>query len=71
MIDVTDPSVTDIGGQSVEELRDMINDDIGFAHNRTQIQSDLLSDRIFAHEESLEDLKVVNQKSKKSKVNVE
>ena len=65
MLDVSDPTITDIGGQSVEELRDMFPSDIEFAHNRTQLQSDLLSDRIFAHEESLEDLKVVDQKPKK------
>ena len=65
MLDVTDPSITDVGGQSVEELRDMFPSDIEFAHNRTQLQSDLLSDRIFAHEESLEELKVENENSKK------
>ena len=37
MLDVTDPSITDVGGQSVEELRDMFPSDIEFAHNRTQL----------------------------------
>ena len=64
MIDVSDPTITDIGGQSVEELRDMSPTDIGFGRNRAHLQSDLLSDRIFAHEESLEDLKVEKQNSK-------
>ena len=35
MLDVTDPSITDVGGQSVEELRDMFPSDMEFAHNNT------------------------------------